>query len=192
MLESRYAEYKAWSKANLKHGSETEIWTRWMCPELPPTRVHPVADRLTLAWIERGGKAVLLPDVAGTLRTLRERQYRLGLISNSVSTLDIPAFLKANAIDGLFEGLFCSSEFGTKKPDPVLFVTAAGGMSVKPVQCAYVGNRLSKDILGCKRAGFSLGVLVRNPIDAKPEIETGGIQPDRVLDSFSQLLEIFP
>jgi len=49
-----------------------------------------------------------------------------------------------------------SSLHGLKKPDPVLFRIAAADLDVKPEECAYVGDRIDKDVAGARSAGYGM------------------------------------
>ncbi|MHC1739817.1 MAG: HAD family hydrolase [Anaerolineaceae bacterium] len=191
-LEIRYEAYSKWSKENLAHLPEEEIWTKWMCFDKPIESIAPYAAQLMKAWIERKGKASPIPQVEETLITLKSRGYRLGLISNTVSTLDIPDFLLENHWNGFFEGVFLSSEFKSKKPEPDIFIEAVTKMGTISSRCAFVGNRYSKDIVGCKLAGFAQGILLDNPKDERPTTFAEATRPDRIIHGFEEILAVFP
>lgn len=191
-LEKNYKGYAAWTKSNLLHLSETEIWSKWMCPDLDPALIEPYAPELMLAWVERKGICTPLPQAEETIKTIRDRGYHLGLISNTVSTLDIPRFLKTWGWTEYFEVVVLSADFKYKKPAPDPFLRAAQSVHVDPTQCAFVGNRVSKDILGCKRAGFALGVIIQDLRESTKEDLGSFPQPDLVIDSIKNLLDLFP
>jgi FMN phosphatase YigB (HAD superfamily) len=65
-------------------------------------------------------------------------------------------------------------------------------MGVPPAHCAYLGNRISRDIVGCKRAGFALGIVLEPAEGPRPDEVDKTVKPDRVIHSLAELLDIFP
>ena len=191
-LARRYNAYRDWAQANLIQLSEAEIWSRWMLPELSPALVEPVAAELMLAWSERKGHTLPVSGADTTLAALRERGYRLGIISNSMSTLDIPRSLEAFGWKDYFDVVILSSTLRIRKPSPEPFLEAARRLHLPAGHCAYVGNRVSKDMVGCKRAGFALGLIIEPASGARPDEGDQTITPDIVIHNLSELLDIFP
>jgi FMN phosphatase YigB (HAD superfamily) len=65
-------------------------------------------------------------------------------------------------------------------------------MKVEPSHCAYLGNRISRDVVGCKQAGYGLGIIIEPPGGPRADEQDQTIQPDAVIHSLSELLNIFP
>jgi len=191
-LTRRQKAYSQWAQDNLLQLSEEEIWTRWILPDEPRDRIAPLAAELMLAWSERKGRTVPKPGAQETIVELKGRGYSLGVISNSMSSLDIPRSLDAYGWNEYFEVVILSSTLKRRKPAPEPFLEAARALKVKPVNCAYLGNRISKDVIGCKRAGFALGIMLEPPGKPRGEELDQTIQPDAVIHSLSELLDIFP
>lgn len=93
------------------------------------------------------------PEVAGTLKALRERGTRLVVASNwDVSLHDV---LAATGLDVLLDGVVTSAELGAAKPDPALFARAlevAGGAD--PADALHAGDDLEADVRGARAAGI--------------------------------------
>jgi putative hydrolase of the HAD superfamily len=191
-LTRRQKVYSQWAQDNLLQLSEEEIWTRWILPEEPRERIAPLAAELMLAWSERKGRTIPRPGAQVTLAELKRRGYRLGVISNTMSSLDIPLSLDAFGWKELFEVVILSSAVKYRKPAPEPFLEAARALKVKPANCAYLGNRISKDVIGCKRAGFALGIMLEPPGKSHRDEQDQTIQPEAVIHSLSELLAIFP
>ena len=191
-LAARLAEYRQWAQASLVQLSEEEIWTDWMLPDEPRERVAPVAAELMLAWGERKGRTIPRPGALETLAALRHRGYRLGMISNTMSSLDIPRSVEEFGWQGYFEAVILSSGVKVRKPAPEPFLAAAHALNVEPAHCAYLGNRFLKDVVGCKRAGFALGILIEYPDQPPLEENKPSVVVDAVVHSLSELLDIFP
>ena len=190
-LACRFKAYGNWAQENLVQLSEEEIWTRWILPDVPPQQIEPVAAELTLAWSDRKGRTVPKPDAEQTLLELKRRGYRLGVISNSMSTLDIPRSLAAFGWKELFEVVVLSSAARYRKPAPEIFWEATSKMNLDPAHCAYIGNRISRDVVGCRRAGFALGIIIEPEGRPRPDEQDQSVQPDGVIHALSDLLTIF-
>ena len=191
-LTERFEAYRRWTQETLRQLSEAEIWTDWILPDEPPAKVAPVAAELMLAWSERKGHTVPRPGAQETLAELQRRGYRLGVISNTMSSLDIPRSIEQFGWRAYFEVVILASGVKARKPAPGPYLEATRAMNVDPAACAYVGNRFLKDLTGCKRAGFALGILIENPDQPQPAENDPSGNPDVVIHSLSQLLDIFP
>jgi putative hydrolase of the HAD superfamily len=177
-LTRRHKAYGTWAQQNL--------------PDFPRSQIEPVADELMLLWGERKGRTVPRQGADETLRELMQRGYRLGMISNSMSTLDIPRSLDHYGWIDFFEVVILSSIIKFRKPSPVPFLEAIRILNIDPIKCAYVGNRIAKDLVGCNQAGFGLGILLNPPEYPRNDEIDLSIQPDLVIKSLCELLDIFP
>jgi FMN phosphatase YigB (HAD superfamily) len=191
-LTLRRKKYNQWAQDNLIQLAEDEIWTRWILPEYPPEKIGPAAAELTLAWSERKGHTVPIPGAEQMLVELKRRGYRLGVISNTMSSLDIPRDLDAFGWKELFEVVILSSALKVRKPAPEPFLEAVRVLNVDAGRCAYLGNRISKDIVGCKRAGFGLGIILEPADGPRADEQDQVVAPEAIIHSLSELLEIFP
>jgi putative hydrolase of the HAD superfamily len=190
-LSRRQKAYGDWAQASLIQLSEAKIWSRWMLPEYSRETIEPVAAELTLAWSERKGRTVPIPGAAEMLVGLRQSGYRLGIISNTMSTLDIPRFLETFGWEKYFDVVILSSDLKIRKPSPVPFQEAALRMNLPTSRCAYLGNRISKDIVGCKQAGFALGLIIEPPSGPRTDEHDQTANPDIVIHHLSELMDIF-
>lgn len=191
-LTRRQAAYTRWAQQHTTQLSEAEIWAEWILPEAAREQIDPVAAELMLAWAERKGRVVPQAGASETIRALKERGYRLGIISNTMSTLDIPRSLAAFGWQEYFDVVVLSATLKRRKPAPEPFWEAARALNLQPACCAYLGNRISKDIVGCRRAGFALGIILEPPGGPRPDEQGLAAAPDIVIRSLSELLDIFP
>jgi putative hydrolase of the HAD superfamily len=191
-LSRRQKAYSHWAQENLVQLSESEVWTRWILPEYPSEQIEPFAAELMLAWMERKGRTVPQPGAEEILLELKRRGYRLGVISNSMSTLDIPRSLDAFGWKDFFEVVVLSSVLKRRKPAPEPFWEAAHALNLEPSQCAYLGNRMLKDMVGCKQAGFALGIILEPPEGSRSDEQDQTVEPDAVIHALRELLDIFP
>jgi putative hydrolase of the HAD superfamily len=191
-LTHRQKAYTRWAQENLTQLSEADIWTQWILPDAPPEQIEPVAPELMLAWAERKGRVIPKPGAGKTLMALKQRGYHLGVLSNTMSMLDIPRNLGNFGWSDLFDVVALSAELKIRKPAPGAFLEVARRMGIPPMHCAYLGNRISKDIVGCKRAGFALGIVLEPAEGPRPDELDPTVKPDLVIHSLPELLDIFP
>lgn len=99
------------------------------------------------------------------LRRLKERGYRVGLLSNWDSRAR--SVLKGKRLLALFDGLFISSEIGCEKPDPRAFLAAADALDAPPTRLLHVGDSWREDVCGALDAGCRAVWI--NPLRLHPE-----------------------
>jgi FMN phosphatase YigB (HAD superfamily) len=191
VLDERYAAYKKMVKETLVQVSEVELWTRWMLPDCPSATVAPLAGDLTQLWIQRNGRRVPRPEVKPTVVELHRRGYKLGIIANTISRLEIPLWLKEDGLAKYFKAVVLSSDFGRRKPDPYIYLEAARVAGVEPAKCAYVGDNPSRDIAGARQAGFGMVIILLEQETLAKEVPSGRNRPDGIIGEFSELLNLF-
>ena len=125
----------------------------------------------------------LFDDAADTLRTLRERGYITGIITNGSPLLQNRK-LDVSGLRPLLDVVVVSGDEGVHKPDPELFRRVAARLCLSPSQCVYVGDHPINDMQGAREAGMRTvflnagdfappdGIPVANtPTDVLPLIE---------------------
>jgi putative hydrolase of the HAD superfamily len=191
-LAERYAIYRKRAKQELTEASEEELWTRWMLPDFPADRIGLLAGKLTRLWRDRDGRREARSDVRPVVLELVRRGYRLGIIANTITETEIPDWLKEDGLADYFETVVLSSKTGLRKPGPEIYWEAARRLGVEPAHCMYVGDNPSRDIVGARLAGFGMAVILVEPATLEKEPPTGDAKPDRIIQEFSELLDIFP
>ncbi|OGN89123.1 MAG: hypothetical protein A2Y88_01170, partial [Chloroflexi bacterium RBG_13_48_10] len=171
---------------------ESELWTRWLLPEYPAEKISPIATELTFQFRQSMGKRILQPDARQVVFELTERGYRLGIISNVITTREIPDWLEADGLTHYFKSVVLSSVFGRRKPDPEIYWEAARKIGVPPAKCVYVGDNPSRDVVGTRNAGFGMIILLMDPDEVEKDPPAGENKPDVIIHEFKQLLELFP
>ncbi len=98
-------------------------------------------------------------DVEPTLRELKDRGYRLIVISNVSSLDNLSIYLSRVGLRDYFEFLIASGTVGFEKPDSRIFELALEKTSVPPEEMVHVGDDYEADYLGAENAGL-IGVLL--------------------------------
>ncbi len=95
----------------------------------------------------------LFDDAASTLTALREKGYRIGIVTNG-PLVQQHRKLDVSGLRLLCDTVVVSDEEGVKKPDPEIFFRAAARLGLSPAQCLMVGDHPEFDIEGALAAGM--------------------------------------
>lgn len=105
----------------------------------------------------------LLDYIRGHLRP----EYKLAILSNSTGGW-LEGFLEPKDID-LFDEIVLSAQEGVAKPDPEIYLRAAGRLGAKPAECIYVDNHDFR-VDGAIKAGMH-GILYEDFGQMKSELD---------------------
>lgn len=191
-LLARAQAYHQWSEQTLVELTETEMWVRWLLPDYPMEQIASLAMRLNAIWREAKATRRLFPETPDTIRTLYQRGYRLGLVSNTTSSTEAPLVLARAGLAGYFDTFILSCQVGMRKPGAGILLEATRRMNVRPEHCVYVGNLPHRDVLAARNAGFHSAILLRDPSKPLDPTLAPALMPDHFLDNLKELLEIFP
>jgi len=125
------------------------------------------------------------PDVLACLDELRD-SYALGLITNGASCLQREKLATAG-LEGYFDTVIVSAEFGVGKPEPSIFEHALDRLDVTAEQATMVGDSLARDMDGAIAAGLR-GVWVNRDGRDRPADRTEVVEIS-TLSEMSAVLE---
>ncbi|MGO8814117.1 MAG: HAD family hydrolase [Terriglobia bacterium] len=126
--------------------------------------------------------SVVMPETPGYLASLKEQGYFLGVISNSVGTIEDQ--LKHVGMRNYFQAVFDSAIVGVEKPHPEIFQMALASAKVAANEAVFVGDTNATDVGGAQLAGLR-GVLI-DRIGAYPHVEGPRI---KLLPELDKVLE---
>jgi HAD superfamily hydrolase (TIGR01509 family) len=107
------------------------------------------------------------PDTAPVLAALRAQGYLLGVISNSIGTIEQQ--LTRVGLGGEFRAIIDSAHVGVEKPHPEIFQIALARLGVAAQEAVFVGDTYATDVGGAQLAGLG-GVLI-DRVGAYPDAE---------------------
>jgi len=191
-LDARYKTYRKWAFENMVEAPEAELWTRWLAPEFPAEKIAPLGVELTFQFRQAMGRRVVVEHGKEVAAELHRRGYILGIISNVITSREIPDWMEADGFAPYFKSVVLSAVFGKRKPDPAIYLEAARIAGVEPARCVYVGDNLKRDVTGTRAAGFGMVVILISPEDLAEAEITEANRPDVIIHEFIQLLDIFP
>lgn len=111
------------------------------------------------------------------LRTLRANGQKIYLLTNA-QRIFTELELRDLRIDAFFDGIWISSDYGCKKPDPKFFHLPLDSQHLKPEETIMIGNDGICDVQGAKAVGLST-LYIRSNISPKEPLP----QADYVLES---------
>lgn len=191
-LEANWKAYRKRAKSVLLDVSEMELWLQYLLPDYPAERVAPHAARLTRLWRDHDGRRLAHEGVVDTLRELKRRGYKLGIIANTITETEIPDWMCEAGVADCFKTVILSSKVRLRKPDPAIYLLAARCAGSIPENCAYVGDNPVRDVEGALDAGYGCMVLFEDAGTADREGKAPKRLPDYRIHAIPELLDLFP
>ena len=184
--------YKQWSEGNMLEKKPEEIWPDWYLRDFAFDRekLLPITEELANLWEVTFYHRELRDGAAEMLQALKSRGYHLGVISNNASLYNVFRVLEDYGIRGFMEDVTVSSVTGYHKPHPEIFRIALRQMQAKPEMCVYVGDTVSRDIIGPKQVGFAKAVQIRSFLSEQKDVHVAAdaAQPDKVIGTLMDLV----
>ncbi len=185
----RYQEWRLETEQDL--GPE-RLWSEFVFvnENLPKDKLASIGEELAFHWDQHFSKRVLRPEVPTLLETLRQRGLRLGVISNITSRRFVPHQLAKYGIASYFDVVVTSAALGWRKPNLCIFLEAARLVGCPPHACAYVGDTVSRDVIGARRAGYGLVIQIKSFLTAQSDSEKDVAMPDAVVQNMMQVVDL--
>lgn len=165
MLRRNAEEYKHWSEESLCELPAPRIWNEFYLKQygIGEERLAPIAEELSFLYDYERVSNKRRPRLAETMEELHAQGVRMGIISNIISTSFVPHIVKEYGIEKYMECVVMSSAAGCRKPDARIFEIAMDELGVTREETAYVGDTISRDVLGAHNAGLAMMIQIRNP-----------------------------
>ena len=177
------------STSTASDAQDVAMWrdiTRRIYDRLPPLAGIPFDAWFDALYGRFGSPEVwrFYDDVEASLRLLRSRGLKIGIISNWDTRLK--AISDGLGLTPLVDFIVISAEVGVRKPDPGIFRMALDRAGVRAEDAIHVGDLLEEDVEGARRAGVR-AVL----IDRKKRITAGTSPADvKVVATLAELLPL--
>jgi putative hydrolase of the HAD superfamily len=192
----RYQEWREESEVELPPG---RVWAEYIFPNhgSPHGRscewdlgLRAAAEDLTFFYETHFQARSLRPEAPVLLESLSRRGFGLAIISNIISHRVVQHSLKQYGIEHYFNPVVTSAQFGWRKPNARIFLEAARLMNLPPVACAYVGDTVSRDVIGARRAGYGTVIQIASFLTDKVDHGTGNVLPDAVIHDLRQVVSL--
>lgn len=195
LLRKNAEAYKRRGERELTELPQPVIWNEYYLKEfhIGEDRLAPIAEELSFLYDYERVENLRKPRLKETIATLSERGIRMGIVSNIISTSLVPHILNEYGISAYMECIVMSSSTGIRKPDPRIFEIAMEQMGVTAAETGYVGDTISRDVLGARNARLGLAVQIENPSIAHRDVNFRGPdapKPDCLIRELYELLDI--
>ena len=109
LVEDRYESYRRWALGENKEAGDRELWCRWLLPDYDQKRIAQVCHELSFEYRQSKGRRVVVDGGAEVIRTLHERGYKLGIVSNLIGEHEVPDWLEEDRLAPYFDSVVLSS-----------------------------------------------------------------------------------
>ncbi len=132
----------------------------------------------------------LREHAAEMLKGLKELGLYVAVVSNTASLFQVFDSLEEYGVRQYFDDITLSSITGYRKPHPNIFRIALAQAGLKPEECAYVGDTVSRDVVGPRKMGY--GRVFRINSFLTPLKDTGkyDVEPDYVVSDIYDVYTI--
>ena len=124
------------------------------------------------------------PEVKETLKKLKEKKYKLAILSNGTPSL-LNELVKSNKLDNLFDDLFSIEEVGIYKPDSKVYDMPIKKYKIQKEEVVFLSAN-TWDVSGGGNYGFKSIWLNRN----NNVFDNLDFKPNEEIKNLNQLLEI--
>jgi putative hydrolase of the HAD superfamily len=131
----------------------------------------------------------LREDCLETLAALRERGFLLSVVSNIDHDFLDPMIVNFG-IEPYFDHFVSSETAQSCKPDAGIFRAALERVDCRPEEAVFVGDSRVHDIQGASRVGIPSVLISESGGVSHLDDETFEVDPEHVIGSLSELLEI--
>ncbi len=181
-----WSNLDAYDMADLKLDAQVRlVLERWGIDNVPPEFLETLGKAYMVA-IQ--AHVVPLEGAVETLRALRERGLRVGLVSNTYwpgtyHEYDIERF----ALAPYLEHTIFSSDVEAWKPHSTIFQMGLEALDLTPDTAAYVGDSLYFDVWGAQQAGLR-GIWIEQQHRWLPD--GFEVTPDATIQHLPDLLDV--
>ena len=156
------------------------------------TRFSDSLDELEIAFWDASVVTTPIPGARAALDALHAAGVPMAVLSNS--SFGARVIHRDIAKHGLADHLrfvMVTADYVVRKPNPLLFETAAARLGVEPGDVWFVGDRLDTDVAGARAAGL-VPVWLRPPNATAPGTPDVTVnRPELTFDSWSELQRWF-
>ena len=139
---------------------QAKVYTRYQSTILTEAGVNLPREREVLSKImqrvqqlSRGMSFTLFDDVLPTVKTLKEQNLTLGLLSNI--DRDMKPVCRELGLEPYISFIVTSGDVGVDKPKPAIFLAALERAGVNASEAVHVGDQYKLDIVGAMGVGIT-------------------------------------
>ena len=177
--------YKKESERTLLELKPEQIWADWGFKRVPLSeedreKLIACSEEIAHMWEVTYFNRKLREHAAEMLAGLKSLGLYVAAVSNTASLFQVFDTLKEYGVRQYFDDITLSSITGYRKPHPYIFRTALCQADLDASECAFVGDTLSRDVIGPRKMGYGLVFKINSWFT--PQKDKGrnweGIAPD--------------
>ncbi len=148
--------YKAEAEVTLMELKPEQIWPDYGFKDIPVDREKLIAasEEIAHMWEVTYFDRKLRNHAAEMLRGLKELGLYVAAVSNTASVFQVFSTLEDYGVRQYFDDITLSSIVGYRKPHPNIFKIALCQARLDASECAFVGDTLSRDVVGPRKMGY--------------------------------------
>jgi putative hydrolase of the HAD superfamily len=148
--------YKAESERTLMELKPEQIWADYGFKDIPVDRekLLDASEEIAHMWEVTYFNRNLRKNADKMLAGLKELGLYVAAVSNTASVFQVFSSLQEYGVRQYFDDITLSSIVGYRKPHPKIFQIALSQAQLRPEECAFVGDTVSRDVIGPRKVGF--------------------------------------
>ena len=174
-------DYKKNSERTLVELKPEEIWCDWGFRHIPVNRAKlaEISEEIAHMWETTFYDRKLREHAAEMLKGLKEDLgLHVSVVSNTGSLFQVFSTLKQYGVRQYFDEITLSSVVGYRKPHPNIFRIACAQADLDPSECAFVGDTLSRDVVGPRKMGFGRVFKINSFLTPQKDLGKFDVEPD--------------
>ncbi|MCR5072889.1 MAG: HAD family hydrolase [Clostridiales bacterium] len=173
--------YKKDSERTLVELKPEEIWCDWGFRDVPVNRakLSEISEEIAHMWETTFYDRNLREHATEMLKGLKEDLgMHVSVVSNTGSLFQVFSTLKHYGVRQYFDEITLSSVVGYRKPHPNIFRIACAQADLDPSECAFVGDTLSRDVVGPRKMGFGRVFKINSFLTPQKDLGKFDVAPD--------------
>ena len=192
-VEAGWKRYDVVRSAGDVELKPTQIWGDYILTDFdfPRETLLPHCEEIAHMWEVTFFHRRLRPKVAEMLGELKAMGLKLGVISNTAALYQVFDTLEEYGIRDFFQDVTLSSVTGFRKPCRDIFTVALRQVRSAPEECVYVGDTVSRDVIGSKKAGFAAAIQIGSRLTKeKDQALEKALAPDVVIEEIYDVARV--
>lgn len=184
-----YGKYRDATDIELK---PVNIWCDYVLKSFgfPAEKLVPLCEPIAHMWEVTHYHRAVRPRVKEMLEGLKGLGIKLGIISNTAALFQVFDTLEEYGIRDYFSDVTLSSVTGMRKPATDIFTVSMRQLQTTPQESVYVGDTVSRDIIGSKRAGFACAIQIGSKLTCEKD---AGVKREFEPDYFIEdIYDVYP
>lgn len=192
-VDEGWKRYDAVRSAQDVELKPVQIWCDYVLTDFSfdRGRLAPCCEEIAHMWEVTHFHRCLRPRVPEMLSRLRDMGLKLGVISNTAALYQVFDTLEEYGIRDYFRDVTLSSVTGFRKPCRDIFTVSLRQMRSDPSECVYVGDTVSRDVIGSKKAGFAVAIQIGSKLTKEKDARVAGeLPPDYYIDDIYDVADV--